>query len=462
MITTTGTPIAIRQTLLSECACAAVACLTVLYGAGSARAAQQAVADTRASTAAGEPALSSVEEGRTLLEGSFEEWQQWRLEKRRQALEDTKVMFNLRTYYFDRNKFDGSESEAWAIGGWAGVKTGYFLDHIALAATGYTSQPLYGPDNRDGTLLLAPGQEQYSVLGELYGDIRIVDGLNIYAGRKEFDTPYINRNDTRMTPNTFEAYVLQGRSELGEGRGTLKYGVGYFDKIKERNSDEFVSMSVDAGATVKHGVVTAGAIYQNGGFSFGAVDYYCADVINIGYFEAKMEFPLGSDLKLRLAAQYSDQRSVGDDLLTGESFTARQFGLKAEVPVGRALFTAAYTGAGGDANMQSPWSGYPGYTSVQVQDFNRDGEDAFLLRAGYDFAGVEGLSAYALAVFGTTPDAAGQYRQDEYDMNLQWAPPNGFLKGLALRLRYGIVEQHGGDVDTLTDFRVICNYTRTF
>jgi hypothetical protein len=30
--------------------------------------------------------------------------------------------------------------------------------------------------------------------------------------------------------------------------------------------------------------------------------------------------------------------------------------------------------------MQSPWGGYPGYTSVQVEDFNPAGESAFRLR----------------------------------------------------------------------------------
>jgi hypothetical protein len=57
---------------------------------------------------------------------------------------------------------------------------------------------------------------------------------------------------------------------------------------------------------------------------------------------------------------------------------------------------------------------------------------------------------------------AGQYRQDEYDFNLQRAPPKGRLKALALRLRYAIAEQHGGNVDTLTDFRAICNYVIKF
>jgi len=49
------------------------------------------------------------------------------------------------------------------------------------------------------------------VLGEAYADIRFVDDVHLYVGRKAYDTPFINRNDTRMTPNTFEAIVLMGR-----------------------------------------------------------------------------------------------------------------------------------------------------------------------------------------------------------------------------------------------------------
>ena len=242
----------------------------------------------------------------------------------------------------------------------------------------------------------------------------------------------------------------------------LKYGVGYFDRIKERNDDGFESMSADAGAPVDRGVFAAGGIYEKGKFSIGAIDYYSDDIINIFYAESKMELPLSADCRPRLALQFVDQRSTGDDLLQGQDFSGQQLGIKAELPVGKALFTAGYTHTFDGTNMQNPWSGYPGYTSVQVQDFNRAGEDAFLLRAGYEFPWVEGLSAYALAVFGTDPDAAGQYRQDEYDVNLQWAPPKGPLKGFSVRLRYAVVDQHGGDVENLTDFRAICNYVIKF
>ena len=438
-------------------------------------------------------AASSTEEGQTPLSDAFDwEGRKWRLEKRRAALRDTQFAVNLRTFYLNRDKFDDAASEALAVGGWAGFKTGYFLDAISLGLTGYTSQHLHGDEDKDGTLLLAPGQEGYSALGELYADIRIADDLKLFVGRKEYDTPFINRNDVRMTPNTFEAITLQGKLKLGafasehnaagggktaagpgkapadgaaapvDRRDTLKYGIGYFDAIKERNSDDFISMGEDAGAQVDRGVFVAGANYQKGDFSFGGIDYYSPDLINIGYLEAKWAIPGGADWNPRFAAQFIDQRSVGDELLQGEAFSGQQFGLKAELPAGRALFTAGYTQTTGGTNMQNPWSGYPGYSSVQVEDFNREGEGAFLLRAGYDFDFLPGLSAYALGVLGSSPDREGQYAKNEYDFNLQWAPPQGFLQGLSLRLRYAVVEQDGGGGDDLEDFRAICNYAISF
>lgn len=439
-------------------------------------------------------ALSSTEQGHTDdLDQSFD-FREWRLEKRRKALEDTTFELNLRTFYFDRSDFSGAEKQAWAIGGWLGMKTGYFLDHIAFGTTVYTSNPIYAPDDRDGTTLLAPGQNGYTILGEFYAELRIVKDVGITVGAKGYDTPFINRNDNRMTPNTFGAIVLQGRTVLGDsssdsdagpapdGMGlskdgkdvavpaptpapevaAIKYGLGYFDQIKERNDSEFVSMAKDAGADVNRGVWAAGALYEKGKFSIGAIDYYCDDIINIAYGQTGLEVPLGDDWKLKLAAQYTDQGSVGDNLLQGHSFSGHQVGFKIDLPVEKALLSAGITHAWGNANMQNPWSGYPGYTSVQVQDFNRAGETAFLLRAGYDFPWVDGLSAYALAVFGTDPDSATLYRQNEFDSNLQWAPTKGVLKGLSLRLRYAVVQQFGGDVHNLTDFRAICNYVIKF
>src|SRR4029434_8253878 len=219
----------------------------------------------------------------------------------------------------------------------------YFTDHIAFGATLYTSNPIYAPDDRDGTTLLAPGQNGYTILGEFYAELRIVKDVGITVGARGYDTPFINRNDTRMTPNTFEAIVLQGRTKLGnsgddadttadstapskDGKevaapaptpapdvATIKYGLGYFDKIKERNDSEFVSMGIDAGAHVERGVWAGGVNYEKGKFNIGAIDYYSQDIINIAYAQTGFELPLATDWRLRFAGQYVDQGSLGDN-----------------------------------------------------------------------------------------------------------------------------------------------------
>lgn len=403
----------------------------------------------------------SNEDSATHLDKSFgvQTYDEWVRETRRKAWADTDWNVQLRTYYLDREKYDGSESEAWALGGSAGFKTGYFRDRFSFGATAYGSGKLYGPDDKDGTLLLKPGQEGYAVLGEAYTEILFTQDVRMTIGARTFDTPYLNKNDSRMTPNTFLAGVVSGlHGDPKSSRGQWRWGAGYFDKIKERNSDEFVSMSDDAGASVKRGVFAGGLNYTRGELSVGGVEYYSNDVINIFYTEAKYAIPIGGNAKLRFAGQYSDQQSVGDNALTGSDFHAKQFGLKAEVAAGGALLTGAYTKASGDRDMTAPWSGYPGYTSVQVEDFNRAGEDAWLIRAQYTWPKETGVSAYALYVAGSDPDAASAFGRGETDFNVQWSPPEGTLKGLMVRLRYAYVAQDDpGDTD-LKDLRVMVYY----
>jgi hypothetical protein len=266
-----------------------------------------------------------------------------------------------------------------------------------------------------------------------------------------------------MTPNTFEGYSFQGAYGGKDGAPGLRYGGGYITKIKERNSDEFVWMSQDAGAKVNRGVALAGLNYSQGPFSIGAIDYYSDDILNIFYTEGKAVFRLTKELGLLVAAQYTDQRSVGDDLLKGFGFSTHQLGLKGEMSYRRAILTFAYSIADKGADLQNPWSSYPGYTSVQVQDFNRAGENAFLGKLSYDFIslGLAGVTAYALWVHGwnrvdpITKDSVKQ--EDEYDFDLQWRPQMKLLKGFWFRTRYAYVSQRDGGPNQ-SDFRIIINY----
>lgn len=405
------------------------------------------------------------EQGQVPLDESFGELSNREriLAQRKQALRDTEFDLQVRSFYLDRNGFDGSQSEALALGGRVGFQTGYFRQRLSIGATAYTSQRLYGPEDKGGTGLLAPVQEGYSAIGEIYGQYRISDALTLDFGRKGFNTAFINEADTRMTPNTFQAAALLGHVGSGADAAEWRFGAGYFDKIKEKTSEKFVSMATAAGAPgdVERGVYVAGAIGErrlaSGELSFGALDYYSPDILNIFYTETKYTFPVADGMFLQLAAQYINQRSTGADLQFDAPFSADQFGLKTELALDDALFTASWNTNPGEDPVQSPWGNIPSYNSVQLQDFNQVGADSLLLRAEYSFKSLPGLSAYALWVHGSQPDDLAEPAQDEYDFNIQWDAAQGAFKGFSIRLRYAVVTQDIGGPD-LQDFRLIVNY----
>jgi hypothetical protein len=407
---------------------------------------------------------TSTEQGRTTIDTSFDHVtrRQWIQDTRRKAWQDTTFYGELRNYYFDSNNLNGSQNEAWALGGSLGFQTGYFRNLFSLGATGYTSQQLYGPLDKNGSDLLAPNnQHGYTVLGELYSEILLSDDLKGVVGEKGIDTAYLGRNDSRMTPNTFEMATILGSIGGTDGAPGWRFGAGWVDKIKERDGLYFVSMAAAAGAPagVSRGVSVAGVDYSKGDFTLGGIDYYSTDIINIAYLEIKDAFALTKRLRLQLAAQYTNQASVGNELLMGHEFSVNQWGLKAELAFLGALVTAAYTATSkGQTSIQSPWSGAPGYTSVQIQNFDRGGESARMLRAAWNVKYVQGLSAYVLAVHGSQPDAKNQYAQDEYDANLQWKGTTGKLKGLTLLARYGEVSQSGPTQHHTEQLRLIIYY----
>jgi hypothetical protein len=419
------------------------------------------------------PPPTSVEESPTSMDNTFGKMPPYgqkpvtlkeKLKDTSPFFRDTKLDVNLRTFYFYRDNFDPSKSEAWALGGSISYQSGYFLDHFGVGAAFYTSQPLYAPSDRSGSLLLNSEQDGYSTWGQLYAEIKLVDFVFVDLYRKEYNTPYINKDDNRMTPNTFEAYTLLGTYGGKDGAPELRYGAGYFTKMKPRNAEGFQWMSKAAGSDAERGVFAAGANYKSKDFSFGAVNYFSEDIINIFYAEGRYSHTFANKIGLLFAGQYSDQRSSGDNRLTGAPFFTNQVGIKGEVGYEGALMTLAYTVDANGANLINPWSSYPGYTSVQVEDFNRAGEEAFMIRLAYDFSRIrlEGLTATALWVHGWNrvdpATKASVNNEDEYDVDIQWRPKAGLLKGFWPRVRYGRVEQRDGSSKSINDLRVIVNY----
>ncbi|HEX9184598.1 MAG TPA: OprD family outer membrane porin [Burkholderiales bacterium] len=381
---------------------------------------------------------------------------------------ESEVTVHLRSYYLERDRpAPSSDLGAWALGGWLGYQSGWVADFLRVGAVGYTSQPLWGPDDKDGTLLLAPGQEGYTVLGQAYVALRMRQHV-FTAFRQLVNEPEVNPRDIRMTPNTFQGYTLGGK--LGE----VGYYAGYLDKMKAINSDEFRDMAASAGVTA----IGAEAMWL-GGLQYKPLDslglrlssYYVSSILASTFMDAAWRTPLSKEVELRLAGQYMFQSSNGS-ALTGAEFDTRAMGMKADVQRGPATFTMAYTAIGSGQSYQTPYGSWAGYTFMIVESFNRANEKTWLIGGTYDFKNnVPGLALNVAAVFGgdaiipTTGAPASD--KTEYDATLDYRFGDerwpDWLKPLWLRMRIARVEEESaGSTGVTTDFRLIANYEWVF
>jgi outer membrane OprD family porin len=382
-------------------------------------------------------------------------------------LTHTDLRVHFRSYYFNRNNPDDSKNEAWAFGGWVSYKSGWLLDTFAMGAALYGSAPLYAPDDRDGTLLLKPGQDGYIVAGEAWGALKYQDYALLKGYRQLVDQSYINPQDNRMTPNTFEGVTLGGKV------GWLQYLAGFLWKIKPRNADEFVPMSQQAGVpNGDDGVGLAGVrLAPIPNLRIDLTNQYGVNTFNTIYAEADYVHPLTEDWKLRLGVQFTDQRAVGDALLPpadGRFWATQQGGARLQAMWRDLTLTTAFSVTGAGNTIQTPWGSFPGYLSMIDQDFDRAREKAILVGAAYVVPGalVQGLSANVNLTWGwdaINPSTRQKApNQAEYDLTVDWRPAwrePAFLKGMWFRARAAIRDQQ--DAPTLGyQFRLILNWER--
>jgi hypothetical protein len=381
-------------------------------------------------------------------------------------LRDTDLKLHWRSYYFNRENPGGTENEAWAFGGWASYKSGWLFDVFGIGATFYGSAPLYAPDDKDGTLLLKPGQEGYDVLGEAYAALRYQDYLLVKGYRQLVNQPYINPIDNRMTPNTFEGITAGGKV------GVVEYLAGYLWKIKPRNEDNFIFMSQQAGAAGSDDGVILGRVQVTplAGLRLDAAEQYGINTFNTVYLEGDYLLPLDENWKLRLGAQFTDQRAVGDKLVANaakRNWSTQQGGVRVQALYRELTLTSAFSITGSGNSIQSPWGNSPNYALMMDRDFNRANEKAVLVGAAYDFSKLvaQGLSAtFNFAAGWNVIDPktrASAPDQREYNLTVDARPPwlrPAFLQGWWLRVRGGILDQEGASLGW--QVRVILNWER--
>ena len=372
---------------------------------------------------------------------------------------DTQLNLHPRVYYFDRSRENADNSEALAYGGWLDWNSGLWRDRLQLNATLFTTQRAYGPEDKDGTLLLKEGQNGFTVLGEANVELKFRQDISAKLYRQSFNLPYLNRNDSRMVPNTFEAYTLVKRPEHN-----WPFILSHVRQMKRRDRDDFISMSEAAGFKGTEEPLTMGAVRYDftDDINIGATTQYAWEFMNTFYAEFNGVWQFEGDWALRLGGQYTDQRSVGDEI--GGNFDTRVYGGKVAASHRGATLTLAFSSTDDGAGIRNPYGGYPGYLSLMIESFNRADEDAWLVGASYDFAeiGLPGLSSFVNYARGDTPDSGSNASPDQHelDITVDYRFQSRALKGLWLRARAAFVDQDN-DVDgtgDVEDIRMILNY----
>jgi outer membrane OprD family porin len=378
---------------------------------------------------------------------------------------DAEIKLNNRSYWFAQDTFGLSKPEALTSGGSLSYRSGYLADFLKLGATVYTSQPLYAPADAGETLNLTIDGDQITTLGQANASVKLL-GQEITAGRELVRTPYINPNDSRMIPLTFEGIVLLPAA--GDDPH-LDYIASYLWRYKPRDTSEFVPFTQPLGVTEDEGVLINGVHYRGTDFNVGFVNYWIKDAMNTVYGEVDYTLHLGAPLdgpELRLSLNDTDQRSVGAELIPGSPFATFQASARLIASYRGFVLTGALSQVGREAELLKPYGWSPSYTAMMISSFQRAGEFGALVRLSYDFSrlGLNGLAFYASLGRGTdaiTPaTGASLPNRDEIDLRFEYEPHGNSLEGLRVQLDY--IDQRLIDnptpSDDLKQFRAIVNY----
>jgi hypothetical protein len=375
------------------------------------------------------------------------------------------VQFVARTFDLTRDNSNGSRSQAWAGGGWLAFRSGLIGDVFGVQVAAYTSQPIFAPPDQGGTLLLAPPQNSIGTLGQIYGRVQFGD-QEFRGGRQLVDTPLINPQDNRMLPNTFEGATVVSLPDL---QRNYDYAAGYLWNMKQRDSNDFIPMSnaVAGGDVANHGAAFGMLRYRPvPGLSLVAMDYNIQDFINAAFAQVEYDFrqPIGVPNWI-VGANFTNQRSVGANLLKGAPFETYQTSAKVQMLYSGWTFFAMGSMSGAGANPISPVGGNPNFASMQQLTFDNANEKAVGASIAYDF-GAFGLSGLSVGTWYTrgwgainTSNNLSIPNRDELDFWMQYRPAEGPLKGFRLKAQYSNVWQQGNLRNPQPEFQLVIDYT---
>lgn len=263
-----------------------------------------------------------------------------------------------------------------------------------------------------------------SVLGEAHLKFKS-DNFNAFAGRMIFKSPLTTAAVSTLP--TFHT-AFGGNYQASEN---LQFGIAQITQISlgARAVTEFGLIgegTKTAGTSVKPQIVggkteqatfldidemTAGGSENNNGISALSLNYkptkatnidvwnyYADNISNTFYVEAKQGYKLANKSKVKLMAQFLNQKDVGDfsgNMGNGAGdIDYNLFGVKAVYATKGWKAYAAFNKSSGDTAMLNAWSGDPAYTSSMFsRNAYRENVTAFKVGGMYKFMPKWALSA---------------------------------------------------------------------
>ena len=243
-----------------------------------------------------------------------------------EALKNGEVEGHLRVAYINQNNDATTTSNTYAtsIGGELKYETADF-HHISVAVSMFVSQkisPLSGDFNQNRLNLDFFDADGSSIayLGEAYVDYNYKN-FDIRLGRQKLDTPFNDRDDIRMLPNSFEALTV--------GYGGIKdfvFMTGYITAWAGYDSGQDISQFKDIPGEVATG--------ENGNYVFlaGVMNksienlelqawYYGFDKqTDVLYVDAAYDVTRNENSSLVLGVQYAHYKERSSSMVDGDVY----------------------------------------------------------------------------------------------------------------------------------------------
>jgi len=390
-------------------------------------------------------------------------------------VEDSKATLSLRNAYFNNDNRNGSANPSyrmdWGQGFLLNYQSGFTQGTVGFGvdAIGMLGLRLDGGFNRSTSKV-----QGYAMFPSDNGDGRSVDefsSLGATAKAKISQTefrygtlmpklPVVVFNDGRLLPQTFT-----GGQVTSKEIDNLTLTGGQLSQAKGRNSSDDTSLSIagsNSGSTAR----------DSNKFNFIGGDYKVTKDLTLQYYFGQLEdfynqhfLGLTHSVKLGDGTFKSDLRYFDSDGSGSNNHADTQSSLYAssgyyggtrtrgEVDnrLYSGLFTYAiqghtfglgYQGSNGKSDFpylnQGDGSSTYLITDIQINKFNRAGEDTWQARYSYDFGqlGLKGLTAGVIYQRGDNiRTAAGDSMEWERDLTVSYVIPEGQLKGLGFTWR---------------------------